>query len=133
MGRVIVLDANVVIGVLDATNAHHARAVELIAAHENEQFVMHEVTVAEVLAGPAQTGRAAAEQVWATMLELGITTVHPNATPLEVALLRAATGLPIPDCLVILSVGKPGEDASILSFDARLAARARELGHTVLA
>ncbi|RNI21171.1 type II toxin-antitoxin system VapC family toxin [Flexivirga caeni] len=47
------LDANVVIGFLDATNAQHARAVKLLGRFEGEPFVMHEITVAEVLAGPA--------------------------------------------------------------------------------
>lgn len=132
MGEVNVLDANVVIGFLDREDAHHGRAVELLAAHQDEPFSMHEVTLAEVLAGPAQVGKAAAARVWAHILQMGVGQAEPTATPLDVALLRASTGLPIPDCLVILTAGDPSAGHRILSFDERLAARARELAYTVL-
>lgn len=131
MGDVIVVDANVVIGFLDKTNANHARAVELLLAHESEPLVMHEVTLAEVLAGPAQIDRTAAERVWASILQLGITAAATTASPLEVAQLRASTGLPIPDCLVILAAGDPAAGNPILTFDERLAVKARALGYAV--
>ncbi len=132
MDGVNVLDANVVIGFLDGANANHARAVELMRAHEGEPFMMHEITIAEVLAGAAQIDRPAAEQVWSDILQMGIAQADPTATALEVALLRAATGLPIPDCLVVLAAGDPADGNAILTFDERLAAKARSLGHTVL-
>lgn len=131
MGDVKVLDANIVIGFLDSTNANHARAVELLRAHESEPLVMHEVTLAEVLAGPAQIDRTAAERVWASILQLGITRATTAASPLEVAQLRASTGLPIPDCLVILTAGEPAAGNPILTFDERLAIKARALGYVV--
>lgn len=126
-----VVDANVVIGFLDASNTQHERAVELLQAHASGQLTMHPVTIAEVLAGPAQMDRATAERVWASILQMGVIEAAPAATPLDVALLRATTGLPIPDCLVILSAGVPGAGNPILTFDDRLAAKARELGHAV--
>lgn len=73
----------------------------------------------------------AAERVWASVLQLGVIPAAPEPAPLEVAVLRAATGLPIPDCLVLLAAGEPAADHVILTFDARLAARARELGYAV--
>lgn len=126
-----VVDANVVIGFLDSSNANHARSVELLQARETESLVMHEVTLAEVLAGPAQIDRAAAERVWETVLRMGITQAATGASPLEVAQLRASTGLPIPDCLVILTAGDPSAGNAILTFDERLAAKARALGYVV--
>lgn len=128
----IVLDANVVIGFLDGSNANHARAVELLDALAGEPLVMHEVTQAEVLAGPAQLGAEAAERVWATILRLGVVQANPQTTPLGIARLRAVTGLPIPDCLVILSAGDAVAGNRVLTFDERLAAKARQLGYTVL-
>ncbi|WP_206446387.1 PIN domain-containing protein [Agrococcus sp. KRD186] len=126
-----VVDANVVVGFLDSTNANHARAVELLGARESEPLVMHEVTMAEVLAGPAQVDRAAAERVWTSMLQMGIRQAATAASPLDVAQLRASTGLPIPDCLVILTAGKPATGHPILTFDEWLAAKARALGYSV--
>lgn len=126
-----VVDANVLIGFLDHTNANHAPAVELLQAREREPLVMHEVTMAEVLAGPAQIDRAAAERVWASMLQMGIRQARTAGSPLEIAQLRASTGLPIPDCLVILTAGEPATGNPILTFDERLAAKARALGYAV--
>lgn len=127
-----VLDANVVIGFLDRENALHERAVRLLKAHEGESFSMHPVTVAEVLAGPAQLDRANAASVWASILQMGIVDAVPDATPLDVAVMRASTGLPIPDCLVILSSGDPAYKNPIITFDERLAAKASELGYVVV-
>lgn len=126
-----VLDANVVIGFLDRTNANHEQAVELLRECEGEPLGMHAVTIAEVLAGPAQLSRTAAQQVWAHIHDLGVTQLEAVASPLEVAVMRATTGLPIPDCLVILSAGTPAAGNAILTFDTRLAAKARDLGHVV--
>lgn len=83
-----VLDANVVIGFLDAANA--------------------------------------------SILQMGVVEAQPVATPLDVATLRAKTGLPIPDCPVILSAGEPSTGTAILTFDERLATEARALGYDVL-
>lgn len=127
-----VLDANVVIGFLDAANAQHQRAVELLTADASERFVMHPATIAEVLTGPARRDRAGAARVWASILQMGVVEAQPAATPLDVATLRAKTGLPISDGLVILSAGEPSTGTAILTFDERLATEARALGYDVL-
>lgn len=142
MGRLIVLDANVVIGFLDETNAHYSRSVELLGEYEYEPWVMHEITIAEVLAGPAKTGKAAAEKVWLAIQELGIIPAQSwesqsnerqsRISPLAVATLRAQTGLPIPDCLVVLTSGDPVAGNQIMTFDERLATKAGELGYAIL-
>lgn len=127
-----VLDANVVIGFLDGANANHEQAVALLGSRLGEPLGMHEVTIAEVLAGPAQLGRAAAQQVWAAIQELGVSPLDRVASPLDVALMRSSAGLPIPDCLVILSAGPVSDANPILTFDERLASKARQMGYTVL-
>lgn len=131
MGRVKILDANVVIAFMEDSNALHGRAVELLDLQEDEQLLMHETTMAEVLVGPAGRGDAALDRAYARLIEMQIERVGTGASPADVAKLRARTGLPIPDCLVILTAAPPDDDTTILTFDQRLAGKARELGYAV--
>jgi len=131
-----VLDANVVIAFLDEGNALHADARRVLDLGEDEQLLMHALTIAEVLSGPARAGESAARHIWSRMLELQIEEVGIDGTPLDIARMRASTGLPVPDCLVLLAAGAPGDGApgratTILTFDRRLAAKGRELGYAI--
>lgn len=132
MVRLIVLDANVVIAFLDERNVHHSRSIALLGECEFAPWVMHEITLAEVLAGPAKAGPDAAEKVWAAVQELGVIPAETQVSPLGVAKLRAETGLPIPGCLVILTAAGSDSESQIMTFDERLAAKASELGYSVL-
>lgn len=132
MVGLIVLDANVIIAFLDEKNVHHSRSIDLLSEYEFAPWVMHEVTLAEVLAGPAKAGTVAAEKVWAAIQELGVISAESEVSPLGVATLRAETGLPIPDCLVILTADGPDSENQIMTFDEPLAAKASELGYSVL-
>ena len=127
-----VLDANVVIAFLDERNALHAAARDALALAEDEDLLLHQVTLAEVLAGPAGLSDEFAAQVLNRVIAMQIEEITHAATPMEVARLRARTGLPIPDCLVLLAAGRPDDgDTTILTFDRRLAAKGRELGYRV--
>jgi predicted nucleic acid-binding protein len=54
---VIVLDASVLIAYLDAEDAQHHRAESLLAREIDDQFAGNPLTLAEVLFGPARSGR----------------------------------------------------------------------------
>jgi predicted nucleic acid-binding protein len=78
--------------------------------------------LAEVLVGPARTGRihTAAD----ALRRLGLTEVPlPSDGASQLARLRAETQLKLPDCCVLLAA-----DEAVLTFDDRLARAAEQRG-----
>jgi predicted nucleic acid-binding protein len=124
---VIVLDASVLIAHLGATDALHDRAVELLVDAADEPLGVSPVTLAEVLVGPARADRLEAAQAAIDELEVAVVSLGDNA-PARLATLRAATGLRLPDCCVLLAAETV--NAEIATFDDRLALSATDLGLT---
>lgn len=122
----IVLDASVLIAHLDAGDKHHDRAFALLTAVADEQFVASPLTVAEVLVGPARAGLV--ERAAAALRDLQVSTVPiDDAASVRLAVLRADTGLKLPDCCVLLAA-EQAAGAGVATFDDRLAAVARNRG-----
>jgi predicted nucleic acid-binding protein len=122
---VIVLDASVLIAHLDVSDAHHDRAFDLLQALAEESFAASALTVAEVLVGPARAGGL--ERATAALRALGVETMPiGEAAPAALAGLRAATGLKLPDCCVLLAAEQVG--GGLATFDDRLAGAARDRG-----
>lgn len=121
----IVLDASVMIAVLDEGDAHHDRAVQVLAQAQDrsDEFAMNAVTIAEVLVGPTRAGRE--QRVLDDLERLAVRETALGA-PRKLAALRVATGLRLPDCCVLLSAEEAGAD--LATFDDRLAEAARERG-----
>lgn len=125
----IVLDANVIIGHLEAGNALHRRASALIrqAIKNDEHFAVHPLTLGEVLVGAVRNGieeqtlRAVTDD-----LEVEILNDFPAEWPLDIARTRAATGLRMPDAVVFEAAIRKG--ALIATFDRQLAAAAKTAG-----
>jgi predicted nucleic acid-binding protein len=122
---VIVLDASVLIGHLDARNPHHANARALLEASATEPLGASEITLAETLVAPARASRlddaeAALQRLGVARLGLG------DEAPRRLAELRAETGLKLPDCCVLLVAEVHG--GTVASFDADLGKAARKLG-----
>jgi predicted nucleic acid-binding protein len=118
MARVIVLDASVLIAFLDGDDNHHAAAEQLLTHAVDEDLAVNSLTLAEVLVAPVRDGRL--QPVLAALEALEVQELpFPIDTALRLAQLRAATGLRMPDCCVILAA----EDvaATVASFDERLA------------
>jgi len=123
---VIVLDASILISFLDAEDDHHAPAEQLLMQAVDDDLVVNSLTLAEVLVAPIREGRL--DTVMAALRALEVHELaFPDDTALRLAELRAATGLKMPDCCVILAA----EDAAaaVATFDERLArsAKSREL------
>lgn len=124
----IVLDANVMIAVLDSDDAFHGEARQLLVDNISQRLVAHRLTMAEslVLASRRDAGAAAASALSA----LGVVVSDGLDDPASLADLRASTGLPMPDCCVLHATIR--EKAHLATFDRRLAAAARAVGVVVL-
>lgn len=125
----IVLDASVLIGHLDARDPHHERATALLAASDAEPLGASTITLAETLVAPARAKRldeakAALERLGVEELDLG------EDAPARLAELRAGIGRKLPDCCVLAAARQHG--GSVASFDADLCKAARKLGLEVV-
>ena len=99
----IVVDASVVIAFLDADDAHHGGAVEMLTANRNDTAVLPASAYAEVLVGPLKHGRAAGQIVDQALRDLAVDVVPVTREIAgRAAQLRASrTGLRLPDALVL--------------------------------
>ena len=121
----IVLDASVLIAHLDAVDSHHERADRLLAASGSEELGASVVTLAEVLVGPARKG--VVERALAALEQLAVAAVPvARETAVRLALVRAESGLKLPDCCVLLAAEESG--AAVATFDGRLAGAATSRG-----
>ena len=99
----IVVDASVIIGFLDAEDAHHRAAVAALGGSELNDLVLPVTAYTEVLVAPAQQGSAAMDQVEAALaaLTVRVELVTP-AIARSAARLRARhRSLRLPDALVL--------------------------------
>ncbi len=121
----IVIDASVLIAHLDAEDAHHDRAESLLEFLATSPLSASRVTLAEVLVGPARAGKI--ELAMAALSQLGVLGLGLDLdAPARLAGLRAATGLKLPDCCVLLAAEQV--NGAVATFDERLAAALRLLG-----
>ncbi|WP_422935400.1 type II toxin-antitoxin system VapC family toxin [Sinomonas sp. P47F7] len=120
----IVLDAGILIGLLSPTDAHHTAALNLLAP-SSEPFVVHTLTLAEVLVGPAKSGREGAVRDDLADIGLETASLGPNEA-LLLARTRANHALKMPDACVLATAIHL--QAPLATFDAKLAAAARGLG-----
>ncbi len=122
----IVLDASALIAQLDSTDAHHQRARELLLDSSEQQLGASVITLAEALVSPAQAGRL--DEAHNALHELAVKPIDLGADSApSLALLRAETGLRMPDCCVLHAAAKTGAE-TIATFDERLALAASARG-----
>lgn len=126
----IVLDACVLIAHLDAEDALHEDARNLLRSVADEPFRTSPLTQAEVLVGPARVGRL--DRAVAALAQLDVQTVPMETdAPMRLAMLRDETRLKLPDCCVLLAAEQVG-GAQIATFDDQLYAVACQRGFAVL-
>ena len=124
----IVLDASVLIAFLDSQDKHHV-AAESVLARADDQLAANPLTLAEVFVAPARENQLA--PVLAALEALEIQELpFPADTAIRLAQLRAATGLKMPDCCVLLAAD--GTAATIATFDERLGRAAENQNVAVL-
>lgn len=121
----IVLDASVLIGYLDADEAHHEPATALLDREIDDDFAVNLLTLAEVLVAPSRTGQR--DTVLGVLHDLEVQTLpFPADSAVMLAQLRVDTGLTMPDCCVLLSAIQ--QAARLASFDDRVLRAARTAG-----
>jgi predicted nucleic acid-binding protein len=118
MAGLTVVDASALIAWLDDTDSHHQAAIDLLT--ELDGFVVHPITLAEVLVHPVRVGRAG--QVLARLEAIGMIVSALPIEPVALAELRVSTGLKMPDVLVLACAR--AHDATIATFDQRLSQHA---------
>ncbi len=124
----IVLDASVLIAHLDATDLHHERASAILHDAADEALAASPITLAEVLVGPARAGMV--DRGTAVLHDLDVMSVPLlEDAPARLAMLRAGTGLKMPDCCVLLAVEQT--HGALATFDDRLATAAIHRGLAV--
>jgi predicted nucleic acid-binding protein len=126
---VIVFDASVLIAYFDGDDDLHGEAESLLADVIDDDFGANSLTLAEVLAAPARTGRM--EMVLAALGELELSELSfPDGTAVSLVRMRVGTGLKMPDCCVLLTAENQG--ATVASFNDRLVRAAEDRGLPVL-
>lgn len=120
----IVADASWIIALRDPDDPHHRSAVAVSESHATEVIVLHPLTLAECLVGPAQLDQLDQLDSAARALRAAFQVVDVDAdAPLRWARLRAETRLRLPDVIVLDTALVHGA-AAILTFDTELAAAA---------
>ncbi|MGH9043657.1 MAG: type II toxin-antitoxin system VapC family toxin [Acidimicrobiales bacterium] len=123
-----VLDADVLIGALDSSDAHHSRARRLFVSWErrSEVRLLSVVNLSEVLVAPAADRRrlgAAREAIGA----LGITIHQPSeAIGVEAARLRSRYPISLPDAYCLATARHT--NARVVSFDEKVRRAAEREG-----
>jgi predicted nucleic acid-binding protein len=122
-----VLDADVLIGALDGSDAHHANARELFTRWraDNDSAAISVVNLTEVLGAPsADVSRLASARE--AIAALGVSVHRPNeAIGVEAARLRQRHPISLPDAYCLATAKHTG--SLIASFDQKiLKAAARE-------
>jgi predicted nucleic acid-binding protein len=130
LARVIVADASWVIALRDPVDPHHESAWQLNLHEIDTTMLLHPVTLAECLVGPAKMSELESS-VRLLRQSFEIVDVDVDA-PIRWAELRAAGGLRLPDAIVLDTALHFGATA-IATFDHRLASAAAERGLGVLA
>jgi predicted nucleic acid-binding protein len=116
----LILDASVLIGLLDTADTHHDRAIDDVEAADREgrRLLLPASAYSETLVAFARARRL--EQARRTIAAMGITVVSLTDTIAErAAELRARhTRLRLPDAIILATAKEMG--ASLLSYDRRL-------------
>lgn len=126
---VITLDASLLISHLNVQDQNHPQATSLLLDAADYRLCMNTLNVAEVLVGFARVGALdVGERVFA---KLGIEEVPMSEDAASrLAVLRAETGLKMPDCCVLLTA--QDTKSAVASFDADLCRAAERLGLAIL-
>jgi predicted nucleic acid-binding protein len=123
----LILDASVLIGLLDTADAHHDRAIDDVEAADREgrQLLLPASAYSETLVAFARARRL--EEARRAITAMGITIVSLTDTIAErAAELRAHyTRLRLPDAIVLATAQEMG--GSLLSYDRRLSQLAGKL------
>ncbi|MCH9666613.1 MAG: type II toxin-antitoxin system VapC family toxin [Actinomycetia bacterium] len=127
----IILDACALIAFFDEDDAHHAAAQQLMTAAADDVLGASPISLAELLVGPARQSRDQVDAMTDALARLEVKDVgFPDDAAVRLALMRAETGLKMPDCCVLLAADDAGADA-VGTFDKPLSRAAKARGFRV--
>lgn len=124
MAGLTVLDASILLAHLDDTDPHTEAAETILA--EADALAASTITLAEVLVGAARVGRLDEQLEAFAALKISELPVERGAA-VQLARLRAESGLRMPDCCVLHAAVTAGADA-LATRDDRLSRAAAERG-----
>jgi predicted nucleic acid-binding protein len=125
MAQVIVLDANVLIGFLDTTDAHHASCVDLLERRFVDGFGASVLTVAEALVHPTRIERQ--DAAMASLVSIGVQLIPLEAgDAAALARVRNTYRVRMPDAVALHTALSTG--SALATFDESLAAAAAQAG-----
>lgn len=126
----ITVDASLVIAHLEPRDPHHREATGYLREHAGDRLLMHALNLAEVLVGGARAGRG--QEMLDDLVAIGIRVAdRAEGEPLRLAVLRAESGLKLPDCCA-LETALTSKSSALATFDDMLAKAARRR-HVVVA
>ena len=121
---ITILDANILIAAMDPNDAHHARVAAFLK-NTTDDLRIPRLSLAEALVAQVHARRG--EQAQKAIQSLGIQELGGNlVSALDLATLRDATGLKMPDCVVLASAR--ASQARLATTDAKLAKAASGAG-----
>lgn len=127
--QLITLDASIIIAHFNEADTHHPAAEAFFTEHIDAEFLMHTLTIAEVLVVPTRMRRV--EQAMRWLGRLGVAEWnHSPGEARHLAELRVESGLRMPDVCVLDTA--LSTNAALATFDTALASAARSLGVTLL-
>lgn len=129
MAGVIILDANVLIGFLDATDPHHAASMELLERHFVEGFGASVLTVAEALVHPTRVGRG--DAALAALRRIGVRSIPvAESDAAALAHVRNEYRLRMPDAVALQAARSTA--SALATFDEALASAASRAGVSIV-
>jgi len=124
----LVLDASVLIAMIDRSDKHHAWAFDLFRQTTDHALILSALTLTEVMVRPMRNGRE--DQMRTAIESLRIEKVAFDSADCEpVAYIRASTSMKLPDAVVLHTAQV--SNSSLATMDKALAKNAREFGLTV--
>jgi predicted nucleic acid-binding protein len=130
VARLVVLDAGVLIALLDSRDLHHTWALDVFRDTLEDQLALSSLTYAEVLVHPSRAGML--EQVSEGLVGLRLDIHALSAGDAKsLALLRAQTGLRMPDVVCLELATRLS--ANLATTDNRLASEAARQSVPVIA
>jgi predicted nucleic acid-binding protein len=125
---VIVLDANVLIGFLDANDPHHSASLDLLERRFVDGFGSSVLTVAEALVHPTRVGRQ--DAAMASLTRIGVQVIAIDAVDaITLASVRNTYRLRMPDAVTLHTAIRSGSE--LASFDDALISAAENAGVSI--
>jgi len=129
MAGLVVLDAGVLIALLDAHDSHHSWALDFFYETVSEELAMSTLTFAEVMVHPQKEGKASEFQRSIAGLNLRFCGIGLEDAK-WLSALRQRTGLKMPDA-VVLNLAM-SQNAALATTDGMLATQGGKEGIRVL-